>query len=266
MWYHYRQNNTGGNFEVDDRVAVNVYVEAVSAERADAIAQTEGVYFDGCSSGRDCSCCGDRWSAISEYGGSGAEQIESPWHWKHHEAAGSGPMNARGRGANSHSMTLPARPSPTTPTAARRTASRRSWKWRCNRDPQRDAGGGGATGRDARGSAAGGAVYVGRWGDGILATAHGACSDPGGSSGRHAGADRYQRLRRRSPDRPPDHGMGAVWRVGADNGRRVDQAVPLRHLRDSPGGGLVTAPTPRPTRAPRTRRVRLARREVGDDE
>jgi hypothetical protein len=28
---------------------------------ANSIAESIGMYFDGCSDGRDCSCCGDRW-------------------------------------------------------------------------------------------------------------------------------------------------------------------------------------------------------------
>ena len=61
MYYDYRQNNSGGNFDIDDRVAVNVIIEADSAEEADAIAETKGLYFDGCDNGSDCHCCGDRW-------------------------------------------------------------------------------------------------------------------------------------------------------------------------------------------------------------
>lgn len=62
-WYHYDQNNSGGSFQ---KPAVHVFIEAESKADADDQAVTVGVYFDGCSDGRDCSCCGDRWYS-SEY-------------------------------------------------------------------------------------------------------------------------------------------------------------------------------------------------------
>lgn len=61
MFYTYRQNNSGGFFIIDDEVNVYVIIEAASAAEADSIAQDKGIYFDGCESGMDCSCCGDRW-------------------------------------------------------------------------------------------------------------------------------------------------------------------------------------------------------------
>lgn len=62
-WYCYDQNNSGGSFR---KPAVHMFVEAESWVEADERAVTVGVYFDGCSDGRDCSCCGDRWYS-SEY-------------------------------------------------------------------------------------------------------------------------------------------------------------------------------------------------------
>ena len=61
-FYTYRQNNSGGYFDVDDNVCMYVIIEARSAEHANEIAKNIGIYFDGCSKGIDCSCCGDRWS------------------------------------------------------------------------------------------------------------------------------------------------------------------------------------------------------------
>ncbi len=61
MFYHYSQNNTGGSFRIDNDVAHHVIIEANSAKEADAKAQDIGIYFDGCSMGMDCDCCGDRW-------------------------------------------------------------------------------------------------------------------------------------------------------------------------------------------------------------
>jgi hypothetical protein len=65
-FYTYRQNNSGGEFLVDEKVAHTVIVEAPDALSANARAQAVGVYFDGCETGPDCSCCGDRWSRAYE--------------------------------------------------------------------------------------------------------------------------------------------------------------------------------------------------------
>lgn len=66
-WYLYHQNNSGGSHEYDaDRgISVNVYIEADSADEANERASEIGLYFDGVESGWDCSCCGDRWYAVS---------------------------------------------------------------------------------------------------------------------------------------------------------------------------------------------------------
>ena len=58
-FYHYDQNNSGGVFK---EPALNVFIEASSHEEADAVAEANGLYFDGVDEGRDCPCCGDRWS------------------------------------------------------------------------------------------------------------------------------------------------------------------------------------------------------------
>lgn len=62
-FYHYGQNNSGGSHIVNNKVAKNVYIEAENVEQANEIALSIGIYFDGCSKGMDCSCCGDRWHA-----------------------------------------------------------------------------------------------------------------------------------------------------------------------------------------------------------
>jgi hypothetical protein len=68
-FYHYRQNNSGGHFDVDEEVSINVCIEASSVSAADARAENVGIYFNGCDTGQDCSCCGDRWyTACSEEG------------------------------------------------------------------------------------------------------------------------------------------------------------------------------------------------------
>ena len=58
-FYTYRQNNSGGSFIGP----YAVIIEAKNTDEAYSLAESNaGVYFDGCSDGRDCSCCGDRWS------------------------------------------------------------------------------------------------------------------------------------------------------------------------------------------------------------
>ena len=65
MFYLYDQNNSGGGFDVNDRVTYNVIIEADSADEADAKAEDVGIYFDGTEDdGPDCPCCGDRWSRV----------------------------------------------------------------------------------------------------------------------------------------------------------------------------------------------------------
>lgn len=60
-WYEYDQNNSGGSFDDNEDVCVSVYIEASSLEEANAFADSLGIYFNGCDTGMDCSCCGDRW-------------------------------------------------------------------------------------------------------------------------------------------------------------------------------------------------------------
>ena len=66
MFYMYNQNNSGGDFITNDKVCHFVIVEAEYAENADIFAEDIGIYFDGCDDGRDCPCCGDRWSPAWE--------------------------------------------------------------------------------------------------------------------------------------------------------------------------------------------------------
>lgn len=64
-FYTFYQNNSGGDFVVDERsgIAHYVIIEARNAEDANRRAIMHGLYFDGTYGGPDCSCCGDRWSA-----------------------------------------------------------------------------------------------------------------------------------------------------------------------------------------------------------
>jgi hypothetical protein len=63
-FFHYSQNNSGGSFDYDSKAGISnhVIIEARDADEANYLAERIGLYFDGCDSGRDCDCCGDRWT------------------------------------------------------------------------------------------------------------------------------------------------------------------------------------------------------------
>lgn len=61
-FFEFNQNNSGGEFVLDEDRGITHYViiEALTAEHANALAEGIGLYFDGED---DCPCCGDRWSS-----------------------------------------------------------------------------------------------------------------------------------------------------------------------------------------------------------
>ena len=65
MFYAFDQNNSGGIFSFDEDLGITHWVIIEADSEAEAISRAEhiGLYFNGCSSGMDCPCCGDRWSA-----------------------------------------------------------------------------------------------------------------------------------------------------------------------------------------------------------
>jgi hypothetical protein len=67
-YFLYRQNNSGGSYDIDieNGLNINVIIEADSEMEADAKAGDIGIYFDGVSCGIDCECCGDRWYGCEE--------------------------------------------------------------------------------------------------------------------------------------------------------------------------------------------------------
>jgi hypothetical protein len=67
-YFLYRQNNSGGDYDIDLKkgLNINVIVEADSEMEADAKACDVGIYFDGVANGTDCECCGDRWYGSEE--------------------------------------------------------------------------------------------------------------------------------------------------------------------------------------------------------
>ncbi len=70
MFYHFSQNNSGGKFTFDAKRGItnHVVIEAKDADHANERAESIGLYFDGCATGPDCSCCGDRWDPASGRG------------------------------------------------------------------------------------------------------------------------------------------------------------------------------------------------------
>jgi len=66
-FYTFYQNNSGGNFVVNDKLKEYVIIEASSHNEANNIAIEKGIYFDGVHSGFDCGCCGDRWCSLSSF-------------------------------------------------------------------------------------------------------------------------------------------------------------------------------------------------------
>ena len=67
MYYTFRQNNSGGIWDINEDVNVFVIIEANSVEDANYRAESDGIYFDGCLNDIDCGCCGDRWSRTEKY-------------------------------------------------------------------------------------------------------------------------------------------------------------------------------------------------------
>ena len=65
-YFEFSQNNSGGSFDVDDKLCHRLIIQAETEEQAVTKAEEMGVYFDGCQNGIDCNCCGDRWYSPSE--------------------------------------------------------------------------------------------------------------------------------------------------------------------------------------------------------
>ena len=96
-WYEFRQNNSGGDFIVDDKVCHFLYIEADNFGKAVSIAESLGCYWNGVEKGIDCPCCGSRWSkwdnqpidfddnnskSIEEY----AQKMSSEYGWTYPDA------------------------------------------------------------------------------------------------------------------------------------------------------------------------------------
>lgn len=68
-FFHFSQNNSGGSFDFSESEGIthHVVIEARDAADANVLAVQKSLYFDGCDTGQDCSCCGDRWYRQGEY-------------------------------------------------------------------------------------------------------------------------------------------------------------------------------------------------------
>lgn len=63
-FFTFRQNNSGGAFDIDDSVDRFVIIEASNSDEANNRALDIGIYFNGCDNEIDCPCCGDRWFPV----------------------------------------------------------------------------------------------------------------------------------------------------------------------------------------------------------
>lgn len=68
MFFTYNQNNSGGHFDINDKVCQYVVIEADDYRFANILAEDIGIYFNGCDTGYDCDCCGDRWNSAWDDG------------------------------------------------------------------------------------------------------------------------------------------------------------------------------------------------------
>lgn len=96
-YYKFRQNNSGGRFNIDESLGIgpDVWIEADSPDEANEYAQTIGIYFNGVEKWMDCDCCGDRWYKVEDFDGYTRVRIDPEydfeWHpvvYIHHKSYG----------------------------------------------------------------------------------------------------------------------------------------------------------------------------------
>jgi hypothetical protein len=78
-FYEITQNNSGGSFDVDDKLCHRLFIEADNANIAASIAENLGCYWDGCYNDMDCPCCGDRWYKPGEGSVVDLDRINEQW-------------------------------------------------------------------------------------------------------------------------------------------------------------------------------------------
>lgn len=79
-FYEISQNNSGGSFTVDNKLCHRLFIEAESSDEASSIAEDLGCYWDGCDTGSDCPCCGDRWYRPWSSDGIDLEEMNTKWN------------------------------------------------------------------------------------------------------------------------------------------------------------------------------------------
>ena len=57
-----------------------MFIEAESSDEAASIAEDLGCYWDGCDTGNDCPCCGDRWYRPWSSDGIDLEEMNTEWN------------------------------------------------------------------------------------------------------------------------------------------------------------------------------------------
>lgn len=80
QFYEISQNNSGGSFVTDDKLCHRLFIEAESSDEATSIAEDLGCYWDGCDTGSDCPCCGDRWYRPWSSDGIDLEEMNTEWN------------------------------------------------------------------------------------------------------------------------------------------------------------------------------------------
>jgi hypothetical protein len=76
-FYELTQNNSGGSFDLDEKLCHRLYIEAEDVEAAVKVAKSLGCYWNGVEEGIDCSCCGDRWDRVELVD---LEKINTQWN------------------------------------------------------------------------------------------------------------------------------------------------------------------------------------------
>lgn len=61
LYYVMRQYPNRGDYDINANVASIVVIQTHDPLKANFIALSKGIYFDGIEKGIDCSCCDDRW-------------------------------------------------------------------------------------------------------------------------------------------------------------------------------------------------------------
>ena len=65
LYYVMRQYPNRGEYEINANVASIVVIQTHDPLKANFIALSKGIYFDGIEKGIDCSCCDDRWKPFT---------------------------------------------------------------------------------------------------------------------------------------------------------------------------------------------------------